>query len=178
MSAMYLHKPPFIQNKHCLYPPNRSDWKCKIAKILVWKQRTAGPRDLTWTWNWYNKDNRRTACKYIYLRKLSMIFNECLHIYMLERRGRVIDPSLNLDNDTDLCRLPLLPAALQDCVNIVSIPCRVSAAAVETYLTPHPANHCLPRNLFCCCLSSLSSLEQSDTFVWTDWSLRKRCRLG
>ena len=97
-----------------------------------------------------------------------MIFNECLHIYMLERRGRVIDPSLNLDNDTDLCRLPLLPAALQDCVNIVSIPCRVSAAAVETYLTPHPANHCLPRNLFCCCLSSLSSLEQSDTFVWTD----------
>ena len=35
-----------------------------------------------------------------------------------------------------------------------------------------------PENLFCCCLSSLSSLEQSDTYVWTDWSLRKRCRLG
>ena len=72
-----------------------------------------------------------------------MIFNECLHIYMLERRGRVIDPSLNLDNDTDLCRLPLLPAALQHC-RTVSILYQFPAE----YLASHPANHCLPRKSF------------------------------
>ena len=152
IDVRHLHKPPSIQDKYCLYPPNHNRWKCKIEKFLF---GTAGPRD-------FNLDMKQHANKYIW--ESSQWFSMNVSIFI---SWKVIDPSLNLDNDTNLCRLSLVPAGLQDCRTVSHNLLQCICSGDIFLYNPTSGKWLFAQKSFLLFISSLSWQEQGDT-LWLD----------